>query len=102
MRTQQQQKSARAAQMVRQGSLRGTDIATGVDHLSPTDLAAVLVVEAGINEVTSSSMVANKVDSDLLGYLDDEGFKEAGVTSALDRARIRAWMDKHGIAKTKY
>lgn len=106
--TARQEKSARVAMMVRQGSLRSTASTTAAatqpyaeeaPYRSPENIASVLVGEGVISQNVGSFLIQAQADTELLKFCDDEAYKEIGVTSALDRARIKTWLAKKGYLK---
>ena len=96
--TPQQARSARTAQMVRQRSLDGSQqhFAASAPYMTAEELSEVLVSDARLSKQSGSCLFLAGVDSDLAKNLDDAGFREVGIESSLDRARIRTWLGKQG------
>lgn len=69
--------------------------ATRPPTLTAEIMAARLKAEAGVSDVTANAFVKERIDSDVLRHLNlGEGLKEIGITSAVERARVKAWVEK--------
>jgi hypothetical protein len=93
-----QKTSARAAQLVRQGSLKksASKSTDEYGYMSADKLASAI---EGISEKTRQAMVKAKIDTDVAKHIDDDGLKEAGIESSLERARVKAWLQRKGYLR---
>ena len=65
-------------------------------YMSPQVLAAALVESAHLDPLVAKCLELNEIDTDVLQFLDENSYKEAGILSSLDRAKIQGWGKKHG------